>query len=86
MKVAEEADARKLVYQGDAAWEVVAGAEKILVAAGSKITEVSPRQAGRDEILALITGRTGNLRAPALRRGKVFYIGYNDALYVLLTS
>ena len=86
MKVAEEADARKLPYQGDAAWQVVADAERILVAAGSRILELAPGEAGRDEVLALITGRTGNLRAPVLRRGKVFYIGYNEALYALLTS
>jgi hypothetical protein len=39
-----------------------------------------------DEVLAKITGRTGNFRAPALRRGTTFFIGYNDALYAMLTA
>jgi hypothetical protein len=84
--VGEEVDARRLVIQGDAAWELAAGAEKILVAAGRKIAELAPAQAGRDAVLAQITGRTGNLRAPALRRGRVLFIGYNEALYGLVTS
>ncbi len=32
-------------------------------------------------MLAKITGPSGNLRAPALRRGKVFYIGFHPAMY-----
>lgn len=79
-------DARKTVLQGDAAWHLVAGADQIVVAAGGKIEELLPAKAAKDETLARITGRTGNLRAPVLRRGRVFYIGYNDALYALITS
>ena len=74
-------DAKKEVYNGDAAWQVVAGASKIYVASGKKILEFDPATADRDELLAKITGRTGNLRAPALRRGDVFYIGYNKEMY-----
>ncbi len=33
-----------------------------------------------------ILGRSGNLRAPAMRHGKTFYIGYNDGLYQQLTN
>ena len=74
------------MLQGDAAWHLVAGADRIVVAGGRKIEELLPATAAKDEILARITGRTGNLRAPVLRRGGVFYIGYNDALYALITS
>lgn len=30
-----------------------------------------------DEILAVIIGRSGKLRAPALRQGTTFIVGYN---------
>jgi len=86
IKVDEEVDARKRVLQGDAAWQLVAGADRIVVAAGKKIEELVPAETAKEEILARITGRTGNLRAPALRRGRTFYIGYNDALYALIAS
>ena len=86
MTVEEEVDARKTVLQGDAAWQLVAGADRIVVATGKKIEEFVPAKAAKDAILAKITGRTGNLRAPALRRGGTFYIGYNDALYSLIAS
>lgn len=45
-----------------------------------------PGEIGRDEILVKVTGRTGNLRAPVLRRGDVLYVGYNDELYALISS
>lgn len=45
-----------------------------------------PGENDRDEILAKCTGRTGNLRAPVLRRGDVLYIGYNDELYALISA
>lgn len=71
---------------GDAAWQLVEKSGKILVASGSKVDELNPAAMTSDEVLARVTGRTGNLRAPALRRGKTFYIGYNDALYAMITS
>ena len=40
-----------------------------------------PDPASREEILKVSLGRTGNLRAPTLRAGKVFYVGYNAEMY-----
>jgi arsenate reductase-like glutaredoxin family protein len=64
----------------------VAKASKILIAGGRKVEEVMPQEAAKEELLAKIIGRSGTLRAPALRQGDVFYIGYNDELYALITS
>jgi len=33
------------------------------------------------ELTGLITGRSGTLRAPTLRRGKTLVVGYSDGLY-----
>jgi hypothetical protein len=65
---------------------MVAGADRILVASGKKTVEFKPTSANKAEIMQKIAGRTGNLRAPALRRGNTFYIGYNDDLYQQLTG
>ena len=64
----------------------MAKASKILIAAGKKVEEVMPQEAVKGELLAKIIGRSGTLRAPALRQGDVFYIGYNDELYRLIAS
>lgn len=76
-----EIDAKKETCQGEDAWKLVETAEKIFVASGQKTLEYDPATADKDEVLKKITGRTGNLRAPALRIGKVFYIGFNVGMY-----
>ncbi len=65
-------------------WDLLADAEKVYVTSGKKIIEFVPGAVEKEEMLKKATGRTGNLRAPALRRGSVFYIGYNDELYETL--
>ena len=79
--ISEEVDAKKATLADDAAWNAVKNAKRIYVASGKKILEFSPTADNKDEILKKILGRTGNLRAPALRRDNVFFIGYNDDLY-----
>ena len=74
-------NAKKQTYIGEDAWGVVAGAEKVYVASGKNIIEFKPTSTNKDEILKKITGRTGNLRAPTLKRGNVFYVGFNADLY-----
>ena len=32
-------------------------------------------------MLAKISGRTGNLRAPTLKSGNTYYVGFNEELY-----
>jgi hypothetical protein len=81
MEIVSEVDAKKESFPGEAAWEVIADAEKVYVASGKKIIEFVPADADRKAMLARITGPSGNLRAPALRRGKVFYIGFHPAMY-----
>lgn len=56
-------------------------ADKIVVASGKKTLEYDPGTADKDEVLKKITGRTGNLRAPSLRIGNVYYIGFNVDMY-----
>lgn len=39
-----------------------------------------PSAASKDQIMSEVLGRTGNLRAPALKIGNRYYIGYNEAM------
>jgi arsenate reductase-like glutaredoxin family protein len=70
----------------EAAWQLVANATQIFIASGKKILEYRPTAASKEEIMAKIVGRTGNLRAPTIRRGTTLYIGYNTDLYQHLTG
>ncbi len=55
--------------------------ETLHVGRGKKTLVFSPDTASKEEILKVSLGRTGNLRAPALRIGSVLYVGYNDTIY-----
>jgi hypothetical protein len=79
--VKQEINAKQEVYNGEDAWKVVAGVKRIVVASGKKTLEYDPATSDKDELLKKITGRTGNLRAPALRIGDVYYIGFNVEMY-----
>ena len=81
VSIKEEVDAKKQTYTGEDAWKVVAGADKICVASGKKIIEFDPATANKEDMLKKITGRTGNLRAPTLKCGNIFYVGYNTDMY-----
>ena len=79
-------DAKKHAYPGEAAWQVIAAAERVYVAAGKKILEFDPADADKEAMLKKITGPSGNLRAPTLRQGKVFYIGFHPEMYAKIVG
>jgi len=74
-------NAKKQTFQGEDALQVVADARKVYVASGKKILEYDPAVVDRAELLKKITGPSGNLRAPTLKRGNVVYVGFNPELY-----
>lgn len=84
MQVAEIVDARKKVIKAEGAWELFQDADALHVGRGKKTVVYAPDSESKEEILKVSLGRTGNLRAPALRIGKVLYIGYNDEMYMEL--
>ncbi|PLX47933.1 MAG: hypothetical protein C0613_12300 [Desulfobulbaceae bacterium] len=71
---------------GEAAWQLVRQADQLFIADGKKIRILRPTSDNKEEIMQKMLGRTGNLRAPTLRRGNTFYIGYNDELYQEVTG
>lgn len=56
-------------------------ASKIVVAKGKTVTEFKPSGKASAEIVEAMLGPTGNLRAPAIRKGKILVIGYNDEVF-----
>lgn len=81
MDILLEVDAKKRPFPGEEAWQVIAEAEKVVVAAGKKLIEFDPRNCDQGEMLKKITGPSGNLRAPTLKVGRVFYVGFHPEAY-----
>ncbi len=67
---------------GRAALDVLEGVTDLYVAKGSKTVHIDLAGArpSDDELLALLLGRSGNLRAPALRVGPTLIVGYNGEI------
>jgi len=78
LTVRETVDARKLKYGEDDLDEVFKGAKEIVVAKGKRSLSFRPGDpALADEAL----GRSGTLRAPTVRVGARFLVGYSDAAW-----
>lgn len=57
--------------------------KKLLAAKGKKVVDVdlSETELGEDDLLKLVLGPTGNLRAPTLLIGKTMVVGFNEDMY-----
>jgi len=57
--------------------------DEIYATKGQAVIHLDLRQDQPDEttLAELLIGRTGNLRAPALRQGRTLIVGFNDAMY-----
>ncbi len=83
VSVKVQADAKKVRFDREAAVRMAREATEIWVAKGKKVVHVDlARDAPSDDALAeLLLGPSGNLRAPALRRGTRLLIGFDEASY-----
>jgi arsenate reductase-like glutaredoxin family protein len=79
--VRETVNATKERFGEDALAELFEGASKIIVAKGKKVRVFAPAKDELADIAAVALGPTGNLRAPAIRTGKTWLIGFNEEAY-----
>jgi hypothetical protein len=83
VQVRERSDAGK-ERRGRAEALALAGTvDRIVVARGKKVVTFDMRSDPPNEetLAAHLLGPTGNLRAPALRRGKTLLVGFNEEAY-----
>jgi hypothetical protein len=78
---AELMDAKKEKIDREMAWELLQTRPMIYIGKGKKLLSLAPDESCKEEILKAAMGRSGNLRAPAVKTNKAFFIGYNDTLY-----
>ena len=76
----EVVSASKKLGRKDAA-ALIKGAETVIVAKGKKIQSFPGGKASK-EIVDVLLGPTGNLRAPTLRVGKTLLVGFDESSYV----
>ena len=74
-------DARKEKMDAGMVWELMGNAARIVVAKGKRIETFVPTEETQASILKAVMGRSGSLRAPTVRSGDVFLVGFNAALY-----
>lgn len=82
--IQETADARKEPVAGEQAWELLQNAKEIMVGRGKKYLRFNPTAENKAEILSNCLGRTGNLRAPALKIGNRYIVGFTEDMYAEL--
>jgi len=68
--------------EADEALSLLGGVTELLVAKGKKILrfDLTADRPADDELLALLLGRSGKLRAPTIRVGSRLLVGYNEEL------
>ena len=81
IKIQETVEARKVQITEEKAWELLKLAEEIVIGRGKKSQNFKPSAENKAEILNNCLGRTGNLRAPTLKIGKMFIVGFNEDMY-----
>lgn len=77
-------NAKKDVHQRDDAIKLLDDAAELFVAKGKKVVHFKLKSKDKptvDEMLKLVLGPTGNLRAPTLLVGKKMIVGFNEEMY-----
>ena len=73
-------NATKQRFGADDLDEVFAGATKVVAMKGKKLEVFDPAK-DAEQLAALCLGPTGNLRAPTVRKGKTFLVGFSQDGY-----
>lgn len=81
MTVRETVDAKKERFGKSELKALFKDATKIVVAKGKKVATFDPAHDTAVDIAKAALGPSGNLRAPAIKTGKTWFIGFNEEAY-----
>jgi arsenate reductase-like glutaredoxin family protein len=81
--VAEEVNAKRERIGERDALALLDGMDHLWSMRGKRVVHVDLRKAKptKAELIALLLGPTGNLRAPAIRKGRTVIIGFDEATF-----
>ena len=74
-------NATKERFDADDLKGLLKDASRVIVAKGKKVLEFKPGKDDHDEIASVVIGRSGNLRAPTIKMGKTWLVGFNEEAY-----
>jgi len=77
----ETVSANKEKLGADAAMELAQEVSKIVAARGKSVAEFKTKDADEELLKKHLVGPTGNLRSPAIRKGKTLYVGFNEEAF-----
>ena len=77
----EQVEARKIKFDAAESLKLIRQAKQLWVARGQSMSSVDLKAVSDDELTALVTGRSGTLRAPAIRAGSKMFIGFNRDVF-----
>lgn len=79
----EQVDTSQSPIRGEAALSVTKDIDAMWVAKGTRVVHVdlATSRPGKAELLSLLLGPTGGLRAPTLRVGRTLLVGFNAEAY-----
>ena len=79
----EKLDARKERIGAEQALALLSDANSLVVVKGKKVNRYDLREnpPAKEELLKQVMGPSGNLRAPTIRRGKSFVVGFQAEAY-----
>jgi arsenate reductase-like glutaredoxin family protein len=79
----EEINAKKSTYAKDEAIALLKQVNEVYAAKGKNVVHLNLKKdkPSEDELMKLVLGPTGNLRAPTLRKGKTLIVGFDSETY-----
>ncbi len=86
VEILDSADARKVRLGKEEALKLVGSVDHIYASRGTRSVHLDLKadKPSDDELIALLIGPTGNLRAPTLKIGKQLLVGFDKAGYDLV--
>ena len=88
VEITEQVDARKNKIGPDDAVEMAHGASDVFAAKGKKLVHYNLKkdQPTDEELVKIMIGPSGNLRAPTVRVGKKIFVGFHEEELAKLLS
>ncbi len=79
-------NAKKATIKGEQALGLLRDVDELYATKGKQVVHLDLRKAkpAKAELLALLLGPTGNLRAPTIRKGRTLVVGFDEATYSAL--
>ena len=83
MAVATTQDAKKHSIKGKQALAVLEGVDQLYVAKRGQVAhfDLRKQRPAPADLLAMLLGPTGNLRAPTTRKGRTLLVGFSEEVY-----